>query len=382
MKKRILIVTPNLSIHLVNFIDVTLKEFDNRFIDVIITNPIYEYTGENADYLKNNGIHVIYRKKSTENSKINQIMLFFSFFKLRSYDICFIHYFDRFNAMLINIYKYKFQYIIPVAWGSDVLRNSVLGGSVYKHLFKISFKIIFNTEYMLEVFESFYRHSFTCKSLVIPFPIRSIEEIDKIKNKQSVFEMKNDLELPEDKIIVLCGHSATRNEQYELMIESLKKVDEELLEKCYFIFMMTYGDRDKELYQGEIKNILDETSLNYIIMAKYLDYEKILKFQIISDIHITSITTDSFSAVMVEQLYTNSILIYGLWLNYLEINQLGIYAKSFNTFDDLSKVFSNALIEFDSNKINVGINNKIIKESMNSDAVEKMWKEKVFQYII
>ena len=101
-------------------------------------------------------------------------------------------------------------------------------------------------------------------------------------------------------------------------------------------------------------------------------------FTFISNIHITTIKTDAFSCFLQEELYTGSIIVYGKWLNYYEIEN-GQYATvPINDFGELSKKIDEIIVNFEEYEHSSTRNRDAIVSLASEESIINSWDKYIF----
>lgn len=387
---KILIIGDGNSIHLYNFIKVVLSDFEKNEItlfDMSIKNSNVEaynfYTKNRVKVILNNSFLDLVGSNLMKDipkirSGIYKRKLHNRVKKLGDFDYCLLHFVDSLKSYLVYKHKKQFKRIIPIFWGSDLLRNPNLETKEYERLFKISYKIIFNTENMKREFSSFYGSRFTGKSEVIKFPTLSFNKIDELENQMSFNDIRTQLNLPLDKYVVVCGHAGSMADQHEQLVEAISHCDESVLDKCHFVFPMTYGEDNLIEYREQISKLMKKKEIKGEILRDYLVNKEMLKYMISADVHINVSKTDAFSGIMQENLYSGSFVIYGKWLNYLEIENSGIIAYPIKKISDVSRELDKLIMEFNELKQELKKNRKLISNISSPDIIKTLWKNKVF----
>ncbi|MFJ8266842.1 hypothetical protein [Peribacillus asahii] len=364
-----------------NSIEITLFDMKAQGIS---NKEAYEYYNKNnIKVVLNNGLNQLV--KSALIRKIPKLRVVAHLEQLNKkisdlgyFDYCFVHFVDITKSKLIIRNKDYFKKIIPVFWGSDLLRNEKLESSSYRRLFQLSHKIVLNTENMKKTFKKVYNTEFDRKVVVIKFPLMSFEKLDQLQKTSNVEALKKDFGFPTDKFIVICGHAGYKEEQYEELIESLSKCKAEVKKKCYFVFLMTYGPSNLREYQNKIRNLIKENALDGMVMSDYMIQNEFLKLFICSDIYITTITTDAFSGVMQENLYSGAMLIYGKWLNYYELEESAIVARSIEKVKQVGNSLEEIVMNYDEIKPQLLSNRELISNISSPKSIKEMWEKKIF----
>ena len=160
--------------------------------------------------------------------------------QLGEFDYCMIHFVDSVVTRLVVKNSTLYNKIVPIFWGSDLLRNRRIGSRWYKRLFQRSYRIVFNTENMRKTFETIFGQEFAEKSEVIKFPTMSFDKIDVLKETVDLSEIRNEMDFPTDAFVVTCGRSGTESEQFEELIKTLSAVLE-MSRISATLSLMTYG---------------------------------------------------------------------------------------------------------------------------------------------
>lgn len=280
------------------------------------------------------------------------------------------------NFDIINIHVSRWFYLIILPWllkqkliitfyGSDFYRTSNFIKNIQKLLYKKAHVITFTNPLTKKSFIEYYK-DFQNKSYVCRFGLKTLDFIDKNRNisKKVLREL---LGYNLEKIIVTCGYNSTKEQQHNKIIENIMKLPKDLLERIQFIFPMTYGD---SIHKEKIKDILNQTNLDYIVLEEFLYGDNNANIKLASDIMINILETDSFSGSMQEFLYANNIIITGAWLPYEVFDNAGIqYVK----IDDINELYLELkkIIDSDIQTFDISKNKNIIsKLSLWNNTIE------------
>lgn len=335
---------------------------------------------EIEQYYREHNIKVVDAKKY-ENVKFRIIRILLNLFsgiktiiKSRQidYDYCFISFLSTRRAILSKFIP-KNRKTILIAHGSDILRKTNFNEFFFNSMLKNSYRIIFNSENVKNQFINHYGNKYADKSEYIPFPSSSFERVDIAVAGISPFEAKKEFNLPTDKVIVICGHTSTFEEQFEYMIPALECVSDDILKNCHFVFPMTYGNGNYENYRNKIESLLSKSKLNYTVLHDYCTVDEMARLHLCSDIHISSIKTDALSIFMQEELYLGARLIYGEWLDYPELRNNHILYDTFKSFQELPIVFENV---YNSSDFSIPANSREkVKQLKSISNIISKWNE-------
>lgn len=388
--KRILIIGAPNSQHTINFIDTILLSRKELFDEIILFSIEYQTEVRDCfeDYYRNNNIKLVQCNKVSVAGlrKIRAILNLFRttrelnrLIKVNNmFDYCFILYCSLQGAFWASKYAKHFSRIIPVFFGSDILRNKRINNHYYQKMLAHSYKVILPNIHTGEVFSKKTRGRFDAKKNVIQYPNNMVNIMLDLETSIDEFDIRKKFGLPQNKIVVLCGHTATRAEQYEEMIKSLKKCNTTTRDECFFVFMMTTSPVECCTYQLEVERLLSDGVIKGVIFKKYINYLDMAKLHYASDIHVTTIKTDAFSCFLQEELISGSILIYGKWLNYYEIENGEFYAFSIDTIADLTRTLDDIVKDYEINVEKSKVNRTGILKLASRYSIQSEWNKYVF----
>lgn len=251
-----------------------------------------------------------------------------------------IHLVATYYILIISLLS-KHRLILTV-YGSDFYRMNRFKRWLQKFLFQKAQTITFTNPSTQKSFLEYYK-CFEDKTNVCRFGLGTLDFIDK-NRKKNRYEIKTILGYSLAKIIITCGYNSTKEQQHLEIIKNITSIDEDTLNKIQFIFPMTYGDK---IYKKNIKKILEQTNLDYLVLEDFLyeDYNAYIKLA--SDIMINILETDSFSGSMQEFLYANNLVITGDWLPYDLFDNSGVFYYKIGNTNQLKNKLIEVLSSFD-----------------------------------
>lgn len=284
-------------------------------------------------------------------------------------DIIHIHYLSPTNRFFWKSFKKNSKKIVISIFGSDFYRIDNKKRLKLKKLIKECDALTFTNKFMAIDFINFYNDiEIENKIHIIPF---GLKPLDILKDKFiTVKQSKTDLDLPDDKIIVVAGYSSHSVHQQETIIELLNKMDYNYKDRIFLILPMTYGDND---YRLKIEKIIKKVNIRYRIIKNFMTYEDVAKLRVATDIMINLPISDQFSGTMQEHLYAGSIVITGSWLPYSIFWEKGAYAEVINDINDLTNKFIYVIKHLDELREKTKINKKIIWELSSWENNVKKW---------
>ena len=372
--------------HVYNFINIVLSDplkFDN--ISIFNVAYINNEPKEFDDYYKKRNVRVLNpsKKPSTKVEPLNSALNFaertwalHQHLRSNKYDYLIIHYCSWQAMRWVNLFSKSFQKVFLVFYGGDVLRNKLVDAKFYHKAYQKSFSIILPNEHSYNVFNNKTSGFYNNKTSLIQFPQKMVRTyLESEKKLQSRNLTLKKFGYPSDKIIVICGHTATRAERYEEIINQILNMPKAIRDKCYWVFMMTYAPEEYETYQKEIETSILKNNIHGCVMKHYLDYELIQELHSISDIHITNILTDALSCFFQEQMLSGSVIIYGKWLHYDDIENENFFALPYNHIKDLSSILIEVISDLDKYKKLSEKNRNGIINLASEDTIKTEWNK-------
>ena len=156
------------------------------------------------------------------------------------------------------------------------------------------------------------------------------------------------------------------------MIDVMSQMDAAILDKCFFVFPMTYPDGVDD-YIRVVEERLIGITKHFKIIRDYLSTKEMAEIAVVSDIMIHVQTTDQLSSTMLSHMYCGNVVIAGSWLPYDVLKRKGI---SFITIDDVSELgnrLSDVIENIDSIKKENDRNKAIIHEMSSWVNASKKW---------
>lgn len=312
-----------------------------------------------------------YTKKFAKYKSIPKLHMFFRMMLIKKI-------ITDMNFEVINIHVARWYYrvilktlsqrkLIISFYGSDFYRASMVIKKLLYPVLKAADIITFTNEKTSQSFARKYS-GLQNKIKVCRFGLKTLDFIDKNRDIEKT-EIKKELGYSITKTIVTCGHNSTSAQQHEKIIEGILKLPKSILDTTQFIFPMTYGDN---LYKEKIKNILEATVLDYIVLEDFLYSDKNAYIKLASDIMINILKTDTFSGSMQEFLYAKNLIITGEWLPYDLFDKEGIVYQKISSTDKLSTKLEEVLTSKE--KINLDKNIDIISKLSS-------WKNNIESWI-
>lgn len=386
---RILLLCCADSVHVLNFIRIALSGIPGAEITIAHVGKNPMNCPELSEYCAKNGVNLMQSTASGQMmpQKLHKILRVrrrvyprLLAARLRAqgrFDCCLIHFVSENSCRTALAASGSIGRIIPVFWGSDLMRGELIGSGLFRRLFDRADRIILNTENMQRVFHASAGECYREKERVIKFPVDSFEIMDKLAAEETPQQRRAAAGLPQDRLIVVCGHNATGADRHTEIIERLSGCRAELIRRCFFVFPMSYGDGDIAGYQREVKSALDKSPLEGAVITEFAPRRESLRLYSCSDIFITAITTDAFGAVMQENLYGGAAVIYGKWLNYFELEHGDIKVFPYDTMEALPAVFEQTAEILPSVRQELCKNAAVIRDISSPERIAQRWRDEI-----
>jgi len=198
-----------------------------------------------------------------------------------------------------------------------------------------------------------------------------IEEINDIDVSQ-VDALKEKWSVPKDKIVIMLGHNARVEHQHMKMISAIDKLDETILDKCFFVIPMTYPSKEKA-YIKEVGDRLSQITDNYLVLTKYMNVREMAETTKFTDVMIHVQTTDQLSSTMMAHMYDENIVIAGSWLPYSDIRNAGIEFYDVDDISDITALLTDVVENFDMYKEKVKNNRENVYRFSSWEYAAKAW---------
>lgn len=255
--------------------------------------------------------------------------------------------------------------------GSEFYRVGTAERNFKKDLIACADRVTVLAEATKEEFGTYYGECVKGKTLILPIGIEVLEWINRNADvPRNVIKEK--FRIPQGRLVVTCGHNANSAHRHGEMIEELKKLPDDIKQQLVCVFPMTYP-KVCDSYIHEIEEQLKDSELTYVILTKFMNFEEMALYAIISDIMIHVQTTDSLSSAMREEMYAGSVILAGRWLPYQSLHKEGIYFLDIGNMSNLSDLLSDVVKNIDKYKGRCTVNRAIMWKHSSWEAVAPKW---------
>lgn len=356
----------------------------NQLVDSLCTNLIkenvqvdsfniatWEYKTANDDKLP---FLVSFLKIIFFNYKLKFLLLklfpnvFNSLF--RKYTIVDIHFFGPIYFKIIDVLLQLNKKVKITIWGSDFYRSPIERKEKQREYYKKVDAIHICTVEMKNDFVDYYK-DFQDKIKIAHFGIFQFEVIEKLLKENTVNKIKQQFNLPADKLVITCGSNGIKEQQHMLIIDAIDKLSTAIKESLFLLFPMTNGF--DEAYKTSLETKLKRIGCNYKFLTTKLSVEDVCRLRIGTDIAINIQTTDAFSATIQEHVYAKNILIVGDWLPYDKLQEFDVFYKK-TSKENLKTTLEEAIKNYSKFKEICKDNTKKISKMSSWNYVVKNWK--------
>jgi len=289
-----------------------------------------------------------------------------------SADLIHVHYASRLNIFLLPFFKKSGTRTIVTYWGSDLLRRGKRYVKSLRPFLAYADIITFNSMELIALFNQMFRNKFAGKIVNVKFGISMFEYINENEDQESIRDAKEKIHLPQDKIIVVCGHTRAKEHRQLEVLKQIQTMDQSLLQGLCIVFPMTYGSAD-EKYEQELEALSKKLPCPVHFYREYMSEEDIARLRRVTDIFIHAQKTDAFSATLQEFLYAGSLVLNGSWLKYPDLRTAGIEYFEFDDIRDIPAKLQTVILQFEALKNAMKANRKKIHQLSAWETVADEW---------
>ena len=336
MSKRYLLVGDANSVHIHGFICAMKKKDPGLIIDVFAVK-LLKRKPLCADKVYEIKLISWYARFFNKGTRFLSYLPFYFWHKyyLKKYDVIFIHYLTPYYYRFVKFYKRNTTKLISVFWGSDLFRIKERDIPKVRKIIELSDVINLTTDEMYKEYCQIFRMTDNKEITNFMFGMSVLDDLieleDKIMDRQSfISELSSGIDITPKTKIVTIGYNGAPEQQHIKIIENLEKKE---WEDTLFIFPITYGGTKK--YHMRLEKALKESSLNWILITKFLSNRQVAKLRYVTDVFIQLQPTDALSAATQEHLFAGNRVIVGSWLPYKTLIDKGVVYHTVNFVDEI-----------------------------------------------
>lgn len=357
--KRVLIFCSFGSVYVKQVVENMSRRYDDLELSILTASKMY------LGWVRAKGLKHIYQY--TSMAELKDILE-----KLPKFDAIQMLWIESDAAFFHKLFREKAKRLLLYIGGSDFYRASDSDRAFKRELIMCADGITSHTEDILREFRAYYGEELAEKTSTLPYGLQVLEYI-----RSGTFEdrdnLKRKLGIPLDKVVVTCGHNANAAHQHNEMIDALEKLPASIKEQIVCVFPMTYPSGQGE-YIASIQSKLDKSSLTYVTLTQFMNFEEMGYYALGSDIMIHVQTTDSLSGTMLEELYAGSVVIAGGWLPYQCLCELGVFLEEVDEISGLTEKLAEIVPALERYREKCIPNKAAIWNRCSWDAVVPQWR--------
>jgi len=283
---------------------------------------------------------------------------------LPKYDYVHFQFMHYYYAFLVMLFRLKSRFVYLTFYGSDF--NQI---GFVRHLFNriscaFANTIIAENQVFLSQVKAKYDTNNKIHSLQLIPLMPVIENMFGIHETQNRSSAKQFLGFKETDILITCGYCGDEIMQFDLMIESLQKLNQNEINgrQIQLVFPMTYG-RNYQQNQAYVEQKMQNLNLPFHIYKQYLSNDEVSALRYATDIFVLVSKRDQAASALYEHLLAGSVVITGNWLPYEHLDALHILYRRISPeqlSDQLNEVLSQLEIEQNRVKQNYATVRKMI----------------------
>ena len=184
-----------------------------------------------------------------------------------------------------------------------------------------------------------------------------------------MIKCKKHFGLAADKMSIAIGYNGHRRHQHLKVIDEFSKLS--ISQKNKLQLIIHFVGYDDLAYEELLKNALKNCGIEYVFIARSLDFSEIAVLRLATDIFIHAQTTDGLSGSIRECLYAGTIVVNPVWIEYGELKKIGVEYIEYQEFSELNDIIENCIQEKIS--INLEKNRELIYDHYSWEALEGDW---------
>lgn len=211
--------------------------------------------------------------------------------------------------------------------------------SLYKKADVLHSTILETFTFFLNRFNKKERQEFRQKYRTLAMPLASMTLINSEQKREFVNEILAKYQISDNDLVVVCGTAANVElEQYHELADVLGKTDTGGHENIKFIFPLTYGGSNKDIFKLK-KHISKVLPLRQVIVIEhFLPLSELITLRKRTDIFINVRKHDQLVGSMIEAFLCKSEVITGNWLPYQILEENDVYFHKISKIDEISFV--------------------------------------------
>lgn len=206
----------------------------------------------------------------------------------------------------------------------------------------------------------------------VNFGIETLEYLDR-DCQIKVQEKKREMDIPNDRTVIMCGYNAGEAHQHLKMIRALDGMDVSVKNKIVLIFPMTYP-KGQDAYIESVKRELHGSGIQSRILTDYRNPKAMAELEMMVDMLITVQKTDQLSSTMLETMYAGKVVIAGSWLPYGNLRERDIFFLSVDEIGNLTETVTEVVENYRVYSEKCADNKNIVYEMSSWNIAVERWR--------
>lgn len=180
------------------------------------------------------------------------------------------------------------------------------------------------------------------KTHLLQFGHPTFDCIDQIRESQDKTACKAHFGISPDRFVLCVGYSASSAQQQLQVLKALSNLPEERLRSITIVLQQTYC-MDDPAYVEQTRTFCRSLPCETVVLTEFMSDRECAWLRLAADAFILAITTDAFCASLREYLYAGARVMYGSWLAYPQLKEMGMDVPTFESFDQLPGLVMQAM---------------------------------------
>ena len=298
----------------------------------VVLFPIWGDGGRYDDFYRENGV-TVYRDTHTLPilRHIPRVRMWARILlnardlnRMGPFDVVHNNYLSQRDLALGGLVTRKFRaHWVASFWGSDLMRSSAAALRLMKPYLEKADTISVHNQLNVNMIRQTYGEAIAKKTHLLYFGQTGYADIDAAREKYTRAQCRARFGIDADRYVVCVGYNASSAQQQREVIETLSSLPRERLEKMTLILQQTYGENDPA-YVAQTREIAARLPCQTVALTRFMGPEESAMLRLSADAFVLSIRTDAFSASMQEYLYAGACVIKGSWLQYPQLDDMGL----------------------------------------------------------
>lgn len=307
----------------------------------VVLFPIWGNGGRYADFYREHGITVyqdphtlpVVRRIPRARMWVRIALNARDLAGLGPFDIVHNHYLSQRDLALGAKLAKRFHALhVCSFWGSDLMRASTGTLLKMKPYLERCHSVSVHSERNREQIRRVYGDAIADKTTLLYFGQMGYGDIDRVQKNHTRAQCRAHFGIAKDRFVVCVGYSASSAQQQLEVLTAMQQLPDERLNRITLVLQQTYGENDPD-YVARTRELAGRLPCQTVVLTRFMGPEESAMLRLSADLFVLAIKTDAFSASMQEYLYAGACVVKGAWLDYPQLDDMGIRLESFAAFD-------------------------------------------------